>query len=184
MEQQPHEITIQSLENRIKNLENCCKEFKRFQVGDMLQFARNSNNGSILPDLRYLKLMKHGTAEKNALIEIFKDENKFQNLLEILENIDNYDDITPFIDNILFIYRRNSTINGITEEQFETLIELFIRKDPDFIKKHYNSEPYVHSVKSYIDDEKKFQEILKRYKKDGKKSKRRQSSKRKSKRRK
>jgi hypothetical protein len=190
MEQLP-EISIERLSDKIKSLEEklekCCNDFKRFEVGDMLRFAENVKSGHITPDLRYMKYMKHGAPKNNVLIEIFRDENKFQNLLEILENTEyseNKNDnhvINDMIDSIIFIIKQYSKHNKIyhytepvlTQQQIETLIRLFIRKkfpfDYDFIAEYYKMSP--DDKKTYMTDETKFEEIINRSKTESEESK-------------
>ena len=52
--QQP-EVDIRSLIERIEKLEKCCKKFKTFMLGDMVNYIRNdSKRGEY--DFRYLNL--------------------------------------------------------------------------------------------------------------------------------
>ena len=137
MEQLP-EISIETLSNKIKlleeKLEKCCNDFKRFEIGDMLQFAQNVPHGHITPDLRYMKYMKHGKPTQNVLIEIFRDENKFQNLLEILENIE-------YSENKNDNHVINSTINSIT---------FIINQYFEYGKMYHYTEPVItHGLATY-----------------------------------
>jgi len=195
-QEQLPEISIETLSNKIKlleeKLEKCCNDFKRFEVGDMLQFAQNATTGHLLPDLRYTRFMKYGAYQQNVLIEIFRDENKFRHFLEILENTE-YPD-KNVINSTIFIIEEYSKHNKIyhytevlTKQQIETLIKLFIRKkflfDYEFIAKYYKMSP--DDAKTYMTDETKFDEIINRSntefesKEDDRKSEKKEDGKRK-----
>jgi len=170
------ENNMNELRQKIEDLEKCCKEFKKMQIGDMISFS------GIMPNnLIYTNILR-GSRINNVLKHIFKDKDNFQNFIEILENIDVIDDnniyvgIEQIIETILKLFRQNSHYNTITDEQFEILVRLFIRKkwhigsswnnqlyfdDVDFVTKYYTMFP---KREREIEYEKKFEEIIKRSK--------------------
>jgi hypothetical protein len=171
------ENNTNELRQKIEDLEKCCKEFKKMQIGDMISFS------GIMPNnLIYTNMLLRGSSISNVLKHIFKDKDNFQNFIEILENIDVIDDINIYfsiqqiIGAILQLFRQNSHYNTITDEQFEILVRLFIRKkwyiqssnqklyfdDVDFVTKYYTTlSP---KREREIEYEKKFEEIIKRSK--------------------